>query len=260
MFTDQLVGNNVTSGPFYTDMKFWALVVSLLALLLSQLPPVRLWRRVRLTVEAFSHLFITHKFGNPNAQLHLIVINSGGRQVRVTGISLRVSTNTTEEFMIPAASYLQKQGDKEAILFTPFTLKPEDEWAHIINFYPMLSRADDKLVRNFVSIIRADIGEKVKQRGEDKQPVIADDASVAPFMDLLKRQFKWNPNEYEMDVILTTVPPNSVPEQRFRFVLYESDTEDLRRVADGYKYGAGVFFDADERNNGTTTVPLQKIK
>ena len=95
--------------PFYMDIKFWSFVLSGVALVLSQLPPLRLLlRRAKLSLDVFSHISVSHRFGNPNAQLHLIVSNMGGRNVRVKSISLKFSPSSGESFTLPAFNYLQK--------------------------------------------------------------------------------------------------------------------------------------------------------
>lgn len=246
-------------APFYADWKFWSFMASVVAIGLSQLPPIHIWlRSARLTVEAYSQMFLNHGFGNPNAQLHLIVQNTGGRKIRVTAITLRFSSTNGQPFALPAANYYQKQGDKETVLFTPFSLLPGEEWAHIVTFFPWLSRADDKLIRDSKAILRRDIDAKREGIEDEKQFVTADVASVAPFLELLNRQFKWLPNEYEMVVAVTTEPANAITDQRFRFVLFESDTITMRRVVDEYKFGGGILFDA--HNNEGVFVPLQKLK
>ena len=81
----------MAQSPFYLDWTFWAVVVAFLALVLSQLPPIHImFQRAKLDVEAYSRIHLTHKIGNPNAQLHLIVSNVGGREVKVKSIALHL--------------------------------------------------------------------------------------------------------------------------------------------------------------------------
>ena len=50
-----------TIAPFYLDWTFWAVVVSFVAVILSQLPPVHLLLKPkRLDVEVHSRIQITH--------------------------------------------------------------------------------------------------------------------------------------------------------------------------------------------------------
>jgi len=74
--------------PLYLNWTFWAVLVAALALLLSQLPPVHmLLKRAKLDMELHSRIHITHKVGNPNLQLHLILSNVGGKTIKIKGIT-----------------------------------------------------------------------------------------------------------------------------------------------------------------------------
>ncbi len=80
---------NPTPPPFYLDWTFWAFVTAALALILSQLPPVRLlFRRATITLQPYDRLNVTHYLGNANAHLHVRLRNTGGRAVRVSSLSL----------------------------------------------------------------------------------------------------------------------------------------------------------------------------
>src|SRR5690606_18603404 len=119
--------------PFYIDWAFWAVIVALAAVVLSQLPPVHIWfKRAKLDVELYSKIGITHKVGNPNLQLHLIINNIGGRKARIKDISVSIARDGSSLVELPAQNYLQNQNDKNTLLFTTFSLQPGEEWAHII--------------------------------------------------------------------------------------------------------------------------------
>lgn len=248
--------------PFYTDMKFWSLIISILALVLSQ------WkfffnalRRARLSVELYSQIFITHKYGNPNLQLHMILSNSGGRKVRIKGITAKLTPSTREKFSINATTY-QKQGDPAQLLVAPFSLNPGEEWSHLVTFWNHLPRHIDKRIKDVRVILRQQINTKRELRSEeDKQQnkaVYADADVVAPLIALFEQQFKWHPDEYEVALSIETEPANAFKEHRFRFVLFESDTGEMRAVTENYAAGAGVLF-VDETDQGTF-VPIQEIK
>jgi hypothetical protein len=60
------------------DPSFWIALGTILALVLSQLPPLRiLLRRARLTVQPFRRMLLYHAVGNPNSALVLILENHG---------------------------------------------------------------------------------------------------------------------------------------------------------------------------------------
>lgn len=245
--------------PFYADWKFWSFVVSISAIVLSQLPPVLQWFKPRrLSIEVFSNIHLTHKFGNPNCQLHLLIANTGGRKLRITALNLNFTTAGGQSFVLPAANFFQKQTDKDTTLFTSFSLLPGEEWGHIVTFFPYLTRQDDKLVKGLISRLRNNIIVKRKALSSPAEDVRADDNFVVPFVDLLNKQFKWKADEYEMVVSVMTQPLARIPDQRYRFTIFESDEDDMRSVAEGYVFGYDIIVEA--QNNPGLFVRLQDAK
>jgi hypothetical protein len=246
--------------PFYTDIKFWSLVISIAALLLSQWKFfANLFRRASLSVEPYSQAYLTHRFGWTSAQLHMTLINSGGRKVRIKGVAMRISSASENTFTIPVTGYFQKQSDTQTMLFRPFTLQPGEEWAHIAQFYQLLPRQEDKFIRQAISTLRADVLEKVAQRPKEleHQVVYAEECNVAPILDFFEKQFKWSAEEYRLTLSIDTEPPSVVKDQQFRFVLFESDIAEMRRIVKKYCTGEGVYFPPELLDG--VHVPLEKI-
>ena len=229
--------------PFYLDWQFWSAVVAAIALVLSQLSPVHvLLRRACLRCETFSRMHLTHKIGNPNAQWHLIIENIGGKAIRVKAMSLVFTKAGGPSFELPAQNYLRTSDASENVMFTPFRLAPGDEWAHIVNFFALFSRDDNKLYRQLESAIRSDIlGQREDPANKDKF-LVADPKSVQPLMAFFARQFKWEPAEYQVELRILTDLPKANVSQRYRFSLFESESNELRNYSDGYRYGAGVYW------------------
>ena len=240
----------MTQAPFYLDWKFWAVVVSFLALVLSQLPPIHIMlRRAKLDVEAYSRIHFTHRVGNPNAQLHLIVSNVGGREIKIKSIALHFKRGNDDQVTLPAQNYLQEPGDKDTVLLTSFKLKPKDEWAHIANFLNFFSRTDEKTFRQLESNLKNDIFEK-KELPENKDTVVeADTENVQPIIEFFHRKFRWEPGEYEISLEIKTEPQHASVSKRYRVTLFESDSAELKSYSDDYKYGAGVYWN-NSRHTG----------
>lgn len=250
-----MAADQIALVPFYLDWTFWAVAVSVVALILSQLPPIHiLLRRAKLDVEAYSRMHLTHKVGNPNAQLHLIISNSGGRELRIRGIALRLRRGTEDEFVLPAQTYLQSPGDKEAVLLTSFKLKPKEEWAHIVNFLKFFSRQDEKHYRQLEANLRQDILAKHDALVDKNLVVMADDENVQPLIKFFESKFRWLPGEYELTLQVQVQPERASLSKRYRVTLFESDSKELTDYRDDYKYGFGVCLDS-QRHVGVI-VPL----
>jgi len=217
-----------------------------------QFPPLHvLLRRAKLDVEAYSMMLVTHKVGNPNAQLHLIISNAGGTDVQVRSIVVNLRRGAEDQFALPAQNYLQLPSDKAAVLLTPFRLKPEEEWAHIINFLNFFPRQDEQLYRQLEANLREDINAKLQARGSSSvnpgaattAPVTGDDANVRPLIDFFRNKFRWQPGEYTLDLHVEAKPERASVAKQYRFTLFESDSRELQDYSQDYKFGFGVFID-----------------
>lgn len=233
--------------PFYQDWQFWSAVVAGVALVLSQFPPLTaLLRRANIKCEAYNRIHLTHKVGNPNAQWHIIIENSGGKAIRIKEISLFFQKAGDKLFILPAQNYLRAPDSTGNIMLTPFKIKPGEEWSHIINFFPLFSRDEEKEYRALELAIRSDI---VSQRELLKNKEILCEANpekVSKLFEFFEKHFKWEPGEYEFELVITTDNPKVNFSRKYRFTLFESESHELRSYTDGYKHGAGIFWNSAE--------------
>lgn len=243
-------------SPTYLDWQFWAAAAAVIAIVLSQLPPVRLWFRPRrLEVEVHSRIQITHKVGNPNVGMYVSVRNTGGRDLRVRSLEIVLSRDGSPLGTLDAQNYFEAATSQSAVLFVPFTLKPGDSWGHVTNFLNLFDRATEKLYRESKSALATDIRRKIRARAEgDEHPVIAEAELVAPFLALFDLLFVWLPGEYVAELPMVAEPGSASFSRKYRFTLYESDSAELRSHSEDYKFGAGLSYHVD-RHAGSF-VPL----
>jgi hypothetical protein len=191
-----------TQTLLYLDWQFWSAFVAVLALVLTQLPPVRLWfRPSRLEVEVHSRVQLTHKVGNPNLGMYVGIRNIGGREVRVRSISVALARDGNALGVYPIVNFFETPSSTSAVLFVPFTLRPSEVWAHGANFLRLFDRNTEKVYRERESELRSNIRRKLAARAEDdKELVVADAEYVQPFLDMFDRMFVWLPGEYTLDL------------------------------------------------------------
>lgn len=237
--------DNLVATPVYLNWSFWAVAVAAIAIVLSQLPPLYiLLRRRRLLIEVHSRAHITHKVGNPNVGLFLGFTNVGGRTLRVRKLSIRVRRNNKELATIPAKAYFDDLSTTTPLIFAPFSLKPEESWARRVNFYNDFERNADIQFRKNSSLLQEEISKLLAQRPEkEKEAVRADEKFTAPFLELFKKLFIWEPGEYLIEIIPEVTPTISQRNEILRFTIYESDSETLRQDVNDYPTGAGIHYD-----------------
>lgn len=246
------------SAPLYFDWTFWAVVVALLAVVLSQLPPVHLLLRPkRLDVEVHSRIQVTHQVGNPNIGVVVSVRNTGGRELRIRRLHIEVWRDGGLLGRFPAQNYYETPSSQTSVLFIPFSLKPREDWSHAVNFLNFFDRQTEKAYRENQSHLNSDIGKKIeaKPKGEEK-PVVADLGLVAPFLELFNKLFVWEPGEYVIALSVEAEPGSASYLKKYRFTLYESDTMELKKHTEDYKFGGGISYNV-QRHVGVF-VPLSE--
>ena len=241
---------------FYLDWTFWAAVWALVAIVLSQLPPLHLLLRPkRLDVEVHSRIGVTHKVGNPNANVVVSIRNTGGRELRIRSLMLDISRDGKPLMALPAQNYFETPSSQSSVLFVPFSLKPSETWAHSVSFLNVFDRLTEKQFRENLSALDSDIRRKIRERKEDdKSAVVADVGLVMPFLQMYEKLFVWLPGEYVMELKVNAEPGSASYSKKYRFTLYESDSADLRVHLEDYPFGGGLTYNV-ERHSGIN-VPL----
>lgn len=236
---------DTTTTPLYLDWSFWAVAVAAIAVVLSQLPPIHvLVKRARIDFELYSKIAITHKVGNPNLQLHLLISNIGGRKVRIKNINAAMERDGKPVASLPVQNYLQNPNDQNTVLFTSFSLRPGDEWGHIINLLNLFGREDEKKYRALEAAMLADFRKKRIKTPEDQdEPIEHEKELVSPFIEFFREHFVWLPGEYRLTVYIATDQAKANISKSFRFTLFESHSDQLRAITDHYKYGGGIWWD-----------------
>jgi hypothetical protein len=237
---------NPPSPPFYLDWTFWTAVIAVLAVILSQLPPVGvLVRRAAMTLEPYDRLNVTHYLGNANINLHVQIRNTGGRAVRVSSLSLEVTRDDNHTITLPAQSFTRPESPVGSLIFTPFTLELGREWANFVNFFVAFSTSDERASKRLIRDLRADIDMKLRALTSDAtkraEPVEAEPSRVAPLDEFFHAHRFWQAGEYSARLIAKCEPSTASVVRRFRFTLFESDVQELDERTARYKYGFGVY-------------------
>lgn len=239
------IASAVSASPFYRDWTFWSSAIAFVALAFSVGPLIWRWLRPpKLELELFDRIALTHKVGNPNLQAHLIIRNVGGREVRISSVTATVSRDQGAPYILPARTYLPSAPSAgQTLVFTPFTVKSGDQWANVVNFIAPWGRENEQRYRGLHHALREHINQKLAERApEQRQAVIAEDAMVAPLIALYEGNHnRWQPGQYELALKVTTTSKRVQVERRYRFNLFETDAEELRKLTDEYKMGFGIY-------------------
>jgi hypothetical protein len=234
---------NPTPAPFYLDWTFWTAAVAVLALALSQVPPLTvLFRRAAITLQPYDRLNVTHYIGNANVNLHVQLINTGGRAVRVSSLALHLTRDDGRALTLPAQGFTRPEGPAGTVIFTPLTLELGKEWATFVNFFIPFSTADERDSKRIIKDLRTDIETKLRALPSDAKTLVeAEPARVGSVLAFFREHKFWQPGEYSARLSATCEPSRASAERRFRFTLFESDVQELDERTARYKNGFGVY-------------------
>ncbi|MDE1465393.1 hypothetical protein [Spartinivicinus poritis] len=241
-----------------TDWRFWSFLVACVALILSQLPPLRvLLKKAKLDLELYSRILLYHKVGNPNVLVHLLLRNVGGSAVRIKKIQLDISRDGEKVISLPAQTYIPDVTKTlQSVILASFTLKPEDEWSYHVNFLNYFKRDEDKKYRDAELSLKDEILKK-KESVPQNTLVYASENLVLPFKEIFNSKYVWLPGEYKVTFTVITDNTKVNIQKTYRFILFESQSDEMKSYVDDYKTGDGIYFDSAKHSG--ISVELEEV-
>jgi hypothetical protein len=238
-----------TSVPFYFDWTFWSFAAAAVAILLSQLPPLReMLGRAKLRLEVHGAMQVTHMVGHPNLSMYLVARNLGKRPARIVAITARIERAGRPPLDILCQQYYLTPMAEKPVLFVPFTLEPGEERGHSVRCYILLDPQEDRKLGTLRQQLTKDLSEKYRAREQTasgaKGLAEADATSVDPLIALFNKEFMWTTGEYTLRLILQAEDTSLNCTSSFRFTLYEGQEAELRSYPDDYKHGLGPAVDS----------------
>lgn len=250
------------ANQFHLDSGYWQGLVALAALVLSQLPPVRIWfKQRRLDIDVPEEIVVTHKVGNPNIYLLVALRNKGGRPARVTGIYMQIRRENGDWFRLDAYRF-ENPGLQGQFVMMPFEMAGDSLWVRNYLFYKNIERQDDQIFRRSKQALLRRIHEIRKERGiaNDSAEIVSVEAEYAePFRRLFDKQFRWQVGQYEVELVVEAEPDKATARANYRFALFESDVEVLREHVEEFETGgAGITWKGNRDLNVVATLSKGK--
>ena len=238
------------------NWELWSVIVASLAIILSQLPPLHiLFRKSKLDLEIHSRIFLSHSIGNPWLQINLIIRNIGGKTLRIQNIYVNILRDNKKIGELKAENYYSQPTNNQSILLTNFNLKPDEEWNQLTHFINYLDQNDARKYEEANIKLQNEIHQQQQKFGKDHLAK-ASDEYINPFNQLFEEKFIWQPGDYEIEVIITS---NHIKlSRKYRFIIFESMTEDLKKHREGYPMGDGIYWFSN--NYKALSINVEDIK
>jgi len=236
-----------------SNPQFWTIVISVAALFLSQLPPIRQMikgKKLRLATARRVQLF--HVFGNTNMNLWLDLENVGGRDITVRKIQcILVQREGFRHALLAESYWLTESLGRERALELPLSeipLRPNERWSGYLHFFDANSLTKEIQARqkNAIIGIKDDIEKKLRtqQLVPTSAPslVEAEPSLVQETVDIIRTIRKLQLGDYEMFLVVYEDTNNTtIGLLGFDLTLFEKDIREIFEDVLDYKYGFGIY-------------------
>jgi hypothetical protein len=249
--------------------EFWSTVIAVVALVLSQLPPIRdLLKPRELRIFVPEMLALSHYMGNLQIWAFLALYNTGGSSMTVQRIECVIVGEDGSPWRLPAQTYTPTLAQTTAgqpapeLLMGWISLKPDENWAQTIRFFKVWTIKEDEDVAEISANIRADINAKLKLKAPfDSNLVEAEPALVKRAKDFFERKFTLTKGSYKLLIAARSEKNDVLRVRGFEFTLFDNQIRSLRAPVDDYKLGWGVSSGVDPADpaKGSTYIRLRPI-
>ena len=234
----------------FGDLKFWAIVISIVSLAFSTYPTIRNWWKGKmLQIEPQDAVMLSHKWGYTNINWALTLINSGGVTIRIKKIHL-VLKKDGELFKVPMRNFFRTSDAKTPSLYSSITLKPGEEATHVFCFFHKLPRSEEKAIREIISQANHEFSQPIEGSSGDSykflQPRKLSEEIINKIDAIFKANFLLKCGEYEISVHAQDENDNNIASRTSRFTIFESDERDLRSITERYPSGDGVTYHSEQ--------------
>lgn len=235
--------------PFYQNADVWIALFTFLAIILSQLPPIKLWfKKGKLELDVYSKGFLNHSLGSPLIQLHLIINNVGVKAVKIKKITTDIYVDDSLITSLSALNYVPNPSDNKTVILPTFNIEAKSEWSNITNFQQLLKREEEKIRRDISLIIQKKVSENTDT--EQKEAVTVKNKVVKPLHKIFKENFIWEASRYKIDINIETDDIKTNLSKTIYFTIFETQSNELKAHQDGYSSGDTVYWNSG-RFSGT---------
>lgn len=230
---------------FLKEPSLWSVVIASIALILSQLPPIReLLRGTEVAISIPEQIAISHFLGNVQLLFLIHIENIGARRVSIAKVECLLSDAQGKVSLYPAQTYISRQpsgqsgGPSAEYLINRIPLKPLDSWSEMVRCYRLWTEEEEEKVSHVIQ----DIASNIQSKLPSDTVVEADEYLVAQAVAFFQKNFDLHKGNYKLFVAALSESDALLVTRAFEFTLFESHIHTLRSHAEQYKYGGGINY------------------
>jgi hypothetical protein len=231
----------------FSDPTTWTAIIAVLALVLSQVPPIReLIKGTKITISVPEMVSLWHFLGNISLSFQIDIANSGGRSVSIKKIETILIDSDNKVWYLPAQTYISRQAPIQAngitndYSITRLSLKPTENWNEAIRCYRLWNESEEEEVNKITTSIVDSI------------------SSQLPSDTFYNRTFDLHKGNYKFIISAKLENNEAVGVCGYEFTIFETHIHALESHKDHYKFGEGIYFPVN-RPGASAWVRLRPI-
>jgi|GEM_PF-2252740 len=218
-------------------------IIAFLALVLSQLPPLRvLIKGVKIKIVAEDKIKLTHFLGSVSLVFFLNIYNAGGRSVSISKIDCVIKNDNCLLLHLPPQGYYSRQPPSQAnqqiqeYFIGLIPLKAGEAWGETVHCFSPWTQEEEEHVNDIILKIKNSIA-KNKNEYKKNVPTVADESSVNEAINEFERKFNLEKDEYHLLIAVFSESNEILAVTGYSFKLYDNHIQTLKAYTKRYKYG-----------------------
>ncbi|CAN5906836.1 hypothetical protein BH20PSE1_BH20PSE1_20790 [soil metagenome] len=226
------------------------MIISITALVFSQLPPVGTWiNRIQVDAVVGRRIGLDNAIGIIGYQIFIDLKNSGNRTANLTKPRLHVTYPNGTIKKLEAQFYSKIIAGQDTPLQFPITnisIGPGLNWSEMVSFYQSFSPTEDEVLNRIrlkisQSIFSKQVAMTQSQSSQFGRIFEADAPFVDEAIQFFSRKFDLEKGAYKISV-MADINGTETTLNRLSFTLYDFHIQTIRSQTEEYKYGAGINF------------------
>ena len=239
-------------ADFITDPRS---VVAMLAILLSQLPPVHeMVRGRRLRIAVADRVNFFHWFGSTRLNVWIDLENVGGRRLTISTLVAHVFTRDRVFVQtLDAKSYRLKEDLRDEhrvdLPLNEIALARAERWSAWTGFMDATQWdiATEREAKALVNRTREDIQGQIAAKEQQAEPSANQWLEVAPalgaeIITFTEKHKRLKVGEYILVMAAHGLKAECLATVAFDFTIFDADAVELFQDVEDYKYGCGTWF------------------
>lgn len=253
----------------------WSFWIAFLAVVLSQLPPIRdMIKGTKLRIATADMAQFSHFFGNSKMYLWVTLENVGGKSISINRIIcfIRKKQNGKVHTLAAKTYWLTQSLSTEKPTEVPLAeiiLKPGERFSAFLHFWD--THSWEKAIEGDIKSITLQVGDNIAKKINEREksvkdvpinelPLVeADPQLIQGALKIVESQRKLEVGEYDLLVVAYSnqcqKPQNILG---FELTLFESDIKNIFEDIDDYKFGFGICFPSKKRSTAFSQIWAKK--